>query len=146
MAFMGMLNVSSVKSFSGNCRGKVLEKFQIFSDTPLDYAGFDSGERRLAACSSQQLGDNTSRSEPQIRHRLSRAVVSQLSVERWGRYTSEMPRGTAIILLTTPRNSPHNRGPFTVPEIKQLLSIADDEYALLPIALTFAYLLVRALS
>jgi hypothetical protein len=31
MAFMGILKVPSIKSFSGNCGSKVLEKFQIFS-------------------------------------------------------------------------------------------------------------------
>jgi hypothetical protein len=50
MAFMGMLKVSGVKSSaSAPCLlnilqrelpSKVLEKFQIFSDTTADYAGF----------------------------------------------------------------------------------------------------------
>jgi hypothetical protein len=31
MAFMGILKVPGIKSFSGNCGSKVLEKFQIFS-------------------------------------------------------------------------------------------------------------------
>jgi hypothetical protein len=59
MAFMGMLNASSAKSFSGNCGGKVLEKFQIFSDSPLHYADFDSEVVQAASCSRQQLADNT---------------------------------------------------------------------------------------
>jgi hypothetical protein len=59
MAFMGMLKVSSVKSpasarassksFSGNCRGKVLEKFESFSDTTWIMRVSHSGERRPPA-------------------------------------------------------------------------------------------------
>jgi hypothetical protein len=59
IAFTGMLKASSVKSPASASRplnillrklpGKVLEKFQIFSDTTADHAVFDSGERRLPA-------------------------------------------------------------------------------------------------
>ena len=68
--------------------GKVFEKFQIFSDTTADYAGF-----RLwgtAGCQRAVVGTlptTRSRSEPQVTHLLSRRGVGQLSVERWGRHT-----------------------------------------------------------
>jgi len=68
--------------------GKVFEKFQIFSDTTADYAGF-----RLwgtAGCQPAVVGTlptTRSRSEPQVTHLLSRRGVGQLSVERWGRHT-----------------------------------------------------------
>jgi hypothetical protein len=59
MAFMGILKVSSIKSFSGNCGSKVLEKFQVFSDTTPDYAGFPRPRAQLPAWSRRQLADNT---------------------------------------------------------------------------------------
>jgi hypothetical protein len=51
---MGMLNASSVKSFSGNCRGKVLEKFQIFLDKTAD-AGFPLRRAPAASLESSAL-------------------------------------------------------------------------------------------
>jgi len=68
--------------------GKVLEKFQIFSDTTADYAGFRLW--RTAGCQRAVVGSLTttrSRSEAQVTHLLSRCGVGQSSVERWGRHT-----------------------------------------------------------
>jgi hypothetical protein len=60
MAFMEILKIIQHQVFLRNCRGKVLEKFKIFSDSRLDYAGFDSegpgGQLQSSAACRQHVG------------------------------------------------------------------------------------------
>jgi hypothetical protein len=59
MAFMEILKIIQHQVFLRNCRGKVLEKLKIFSDTDRRIMRvFHAGKRRLPAWTRPQLADN----------------------------------------------------------------------------------------
>jgi hypothetical protein len=130
---MGMLNASSIKSFSGNCRGKVLEKFQIFFRQPLHYAGFDSEGCGRPAAVVSSFPTTGSRSAPQSRHRV---VLGNCQLSG-GQIDARDAKRDGIILPTTSRkrssylrrNGSHSRRRSRFQKSK-LVSIADYEYAL----------------
>jgi hypothetical protein len=65
MAFMEILKIIQHQVFLRNCRGKVLEKLKIFSDTDRRIYGgvLDPGERRLPGCSRNDRNDQYPRKE-----------------------------------------------------------------------------------
>jgi hypothetical protein len=57
-----------LKVFLRTLPGKVLEKFQIFSDPPAGFMRvFDSGERRLPACSRNERRDQYPRARKRVK-------------------------------------------------------------------------------
>jgi hypothetical protein len=88
MAFMEILKIIQHQVFLRNCRGKVLEKFPVFSDTTAGLCEFSTPAS--AGCQPRLVRSSRttrSRSEPPNHASgLSRGDVGQLSVERWGRY------------------------------------------------------------
>jgi hypothetical protein len=63
MAFMRILKIIQHQVFLRKLPGKVLEKFRVFSDMTVGWRVFDSGERRLRACSRNERGDQYPRKE-----------------------------------------------------------------------------------
>jgi hypothetical protein len=62
---MEILKIIQHQVFLRNCRGKVLEKLKIFSDTDRRIYGgvLDPGERRLPGCSRNDRNDQYPRKE-----------------------------------------------------------------------------------